>query len=653
MDFKKNTKSLVLWVVLGLFLIAAFNIYRTNFKEEPIPSVVFSDLIEKIKTGKVKEIIIKDEDIRGTYSNGQTFAAFIPRLMQFQNFPMRLLEENNVRVQILPPDVSSFTFLTLFHILFPVLCIGLIWFFFFRQVQSNSGRAFGFGRSKAQLSDPLKNQVTFKDVEGVDEAKEDLQEVVDFLSHPEKFQKVGGRIPRGILLVGPPGTGKTLLAKAVAGEAGVPFFSIAGSDFMELFVGVGASRVRDMFRQAQEVCQTHHSKAAVIFIDEIDAVGRARGNAFSGANDEREQTLNQLLVEMDGFEGRQGIIVIAATNRVDVLDPALLRPGRFDRQVYINLPDLRGRTNILNVYLKKIKVAPGIEAMNIAKGTPGFSGADLENLVNEAALRAARLNKEAADQEDFYWCVDKLIMGPEKKSLIMTEKERRLTACHEAGHAVVAYHSLHSDPIHKATIMPRGMALGMVVRLPQTDQVSKSKVSLLDDLAIALAGRIAEELCFGPEFITTGASNDLKWATKIARNMVLKWGMSETVGLISYDKEDQPAYGLALEASERAVSVIDEEVKKILADAYLRSRSLLLTYRDQLSLLSEALLEYETLSGQEIKELFQTGSLQSRKSQELEPIPTEQKESTPEGGSFSGTGSGSTSGSEICSFALL
>jgi len=478
-----------------------------------------------------------------------------------------------------------------------------VWIFFMRQMQSTGGKAMGFGKSRARLLTEKTGRVTFEDVAGIDEAKQELEEIVEFLKDPQKFQRLGGKIPKGCLLVGPPGTGKTLLARAIAGEANVPFFTISGSDFVEMFVGVGASRVRDMFEQGKK------NAPCIIFIDEIDAVGRHRGAGLGGGNDEREQTLNQLLVEMDGFESNEGVILIAATNRPDVLDPALLRPGRFDRQVVVPNPDVAGREKIVRVHMRKVPLAPDVEPRVIARGTPGFSGADLANLVNEAALLAARAGKRVVTMYEFEAAKDKVMMGAERRSMVMTDEEKKLTAYHEAGHAVVALHEEESDPIHKATIIPRGRALGMVMRLPEGDRISISKAKLKADLAVAMGGRIAEELIFGKEKVTTGASSDIKMATDMARRMVTEWGMSDKLGPLSYGENDQEVFlGHSVtthkNVSESTSKSIDEEIRLIVESGYDRARQTLTNFNDELHIVAKGLLEFETLSGDEIRQLL-------------------------------------------------
>lgn len=609
MNLKNNAKSLALWAIIGLFLVAIFNIYHGSSSQEKT-SIPLSEFISLVERRQIKEATLKDQDLLAIQNDGQVITTHTPR---FYN-PVPLLMDHNVTFRSVPPDTSSFTIFAVLQLLFPFLFIAG-WFFFFRQMQNGNGRAMGFGKSRAKMSDPQKNLITFKDVEGVEEAKEELKEIVEFLQDPSRFRSVGGTIPKGVLLVGPPGTGKTLLAKAVAGEAGVPFFSISGSDFVEMFVGVGASRVRDLFTQARQ-----HAPC-IIFIDEIDAVGRHRGIGVGGGHDEREQTLNQLLVEMDGFDPKEEIIVIAATNRSDVLDPALLRPGRFDRRVFVGLPDLQGREAILNVYLRKIKVSDDVSARNIARGTPGFSGADLANLVNEAALRAGRFRRRKATAEDFESSRDKIMMGAERRSLIISDDEKKLTAYHEAGHAVIAYHSEHSDPIHKATIIPRGGALGMVVRLPEGDRVSMSKRRLMADLAVAMGGRIAEELIFGADCVTTGGASDFKFATQIAKSMVVDWGMSDVLGPQSYrSSQEKGSFFTERENSEEIMILIDKEVRKIIDEAYQRGKHILITHRNHLELLAQTLLDCETLTGDQIRTLLTEGQLAPDPSPEPAPV---------------------------------
>ena len=521
---------------------------------------------------------------------------------------MDRLNDRGVNISAAPLDDGYPSLLGVLISWFPMLLLIGVWIFFMRQMQGGRGGAMGFGRSKAKLLTENKNKVTFNDVAGIDEAKEELVEIVDFLKDPRKFQKLGGRIPKGALLIGPPGTGKTLLARAVAGEAGVPFFTISGSDFVEMFVGVGASRVRDMFEQGRR------NSPCIIFIDEIDAVGRSRGAGLGGGNDEREQTLNQILVEMDGFDTQEGIILVAATNRPDVLDPALLRPGRFDRQVVVPNPDIMGREAILKVHIKKISVAPDVDIRTIARGTPGFSGADLANIVNESALLAARKNKKIVTMVDFEEAKDKVMMGSERRSLVMSQDEKELTAYHEGGHAIVAINQPASDPIHKATIIPRGRALGMVMRLPERDQLSMAREKMLADITVAMGGRVAEEIIFGDDKVTSGASSDIEMATKMARNMVTKYGMSEKLGPLQYSENEEEVFlGRSVQkhqnVSEDTARLIDSEIRIIVDTCYDLARKILTEKINDLHALAKGLIEYETLNGDEILSLLKDGKI--------------------------------------------
>ena len=542
---------------------------------------------------------IEGNQISGHFEDGREFGTYAPDDPTL----VSRLTANGVQISAGPDDEGVPSILGVLVSWFPMLLLIGVWIFFMRQMQSGGGKAMGFGKSRAKLLTEKLGRITFDDVAGIDEAKEELEEVVEFLKNPQKFQRLGGKIPKGVLLVGPPGTGKTLLARAIAGEANVPFFTISGSDFVEMFVGVGASRVRDMFEQGKK------NAPCIIFIDEIDAVGRHRGAGLGGGNDEREQTLNQLLVEMDGFESNEGVILIAATNRPDVLDPALMRPGRFDRQVVVPNPDILGREKILKVHMRKVPLAPDVEPRTIARGTPGFSGADLANLVNEAALLAARLGKRVVTMSEFESAKDKVMMGAERRSLVMTEEERRLTAYHEGGHALVTVHSPASDPIHKATIIPRGRALGMVMRLPETDRLSVSREKLLADITVAMGGRIAEELMFGDDKVTSGASSDIQMATQIARSMVTQFGMSDKLGPLTYSENEQEIFlGHSVtqtkNVSEATSEVIDAEIRHIVDTCYQRARVILEENIDELHSLAGALLEYETLTGDEIVALL-------------------------------------------------
>ena len=594
-------KNLLLWVVIALVLMSVFSSFApstSNANEVP-----YSQFLTQVEDGSVAQVNIEDRRIRGQLKSGQNFTTFSP---ESDNKAMiGTLMDNDVEITGEPPDQGSFLKQILIS-WFPFLLLIGVWIYFMRQMQGGGGGrgAMSFGKSKARMMQADQVKITFADVAGVEEAKGEVQELVEFLSEPGKFQRVGGKIPRGVLMVGSPGTGKTLLAKAIAGEAGVPFFSISGSDFVEMFVGVGASRVRDMFEQAKK------QSPCIIFIDEIDAVGRQRGAGLGGGHDEREQTLNQLLVEMDGFEGSEGVIVIAATNRPDVLDPALLRPGRFDRQVVVPLPDVRGREQILKVHMKNVPVHDNVKPSVIARGCPGFSGADLANLVNEAALFAARANKKLVVQEDFERAKDKIMMGAERKSMVMTEDEKRLTAYHEAGHAIIGLSVPKHDPVHKVTIVPRGRALGVTMFLPEEDRYSHSKQSLISKICTLYGGRLAEEIIFGKEAVTTGASNDIERVTEIARNMVTKWGLSDRLGPIAYDTEDsQPFLGASTTQSsgisDETAHAIDKEVRSIIDGCYERAKQILEDNMDKLHLMSDALMKYETIDRKQIDEIMQ------------------------------------------------
>jgi len=593
------SKNLALWVIIGLLLIALVNLFQGSQPRISQTSLAYSDFLSDVEAGRVSEVAIQGEAISGRYTDGRPFQTYAPQDPKL----IDRLTESGVRITVMPVDENMPSLLGVLVSWFPMLLLIGVWIFFMRQMQSGGGKAMGFGKSRARLLTEKHGRVTFADVAGIDEAKEELEEIVEFLKNPQKFQQLGGRIPKGCLLVGPPGTGKTLLARAIAGEANVPFFTISGSDFVEMFVGVGASRVRDMFEQAKK-----HAPC-LVFIDEIDAVGRHRGAGLGGGNDEREQTLNQLLVEMDGFEANEGVILIAATNRPDVLDPALLRPGRFDRQVVVSNPDVVGREKILNVHIKKIRVGPDVDTRVIARGTPGFSGADLANIVNEAALLAARRGKRLVTMAEFEAAKDKIMMGVERRSMVMTDEEKRLTAYHEAGHALVAYFTPSSDPIHKATIIPRGRALGMVMRLPEGDRISVSREKLEGDLAVAMGGRVAEELIFGREKVTAGAASDIEQATRIARHMVTQWGMSDALGPVGYAENSQEVFlGHAITQtktiSEATAQKIDEEIRRIVEEGYQEARRILEEKLDLLHELARALLEYETLTGEDIDRIM-------------------------------------------------
>ncbi|MCG8560977.1 MAG: ATP-dependent zinc metalloprotease FtsH [Hyphomicrobiales bacterium] len=595
-----NFRNFAIWVIIGLLLIALFNLFQTPGQRARSHEISFSQLLTEVDSGNVRDVTISGKQISGHFSDGRTFQTYAPDDPGLVD----RLHKKGVTIAAKPSEDDVPSLLGVLVSWFPMLLLIAVWIFFMRQMQSGGGRAMGFGKSKAKLLTERHGRVTFEDVAGVDEAKEDLEEIVEFLKDPQKFQKLGGRIPRGALLVGPPGTGKTLLARAIAGEANVPFFTISGSDFVEMFVGVGASRVRDMFEQAKK------NAPCIIFIDEIDAVGRHRGAGLGGGNDEREQTLNQLLVEMDGFEANEGIILIAATNRPDVLDPALLRPGRFDRQVVVPRPDIIGREKILKVHVRKVPLAPDVELKLIARGTPGFSGADLANLVNEAALLAARRSKRLVTQQEFEDAKDKVLMGAERRSMVMSEEEKKLTAYHEGGHALIALHMEESDPVHKATIIPRGRALGMVMRLPERDQLSYTRGKLKADIAVAMGGRVAEEFIFGYEKVTSGASADIKMATQMARAMVTQYGMSDKLGPLAYgDNEEEVFLGHSVtrtqNLSDETQKTVDEEIHRIVDDGYDTARRLIEENIDDLHTIAKGLLEYETLTGDEIKDLLQ------------------------------------------------
>ncbi len=599
-----NLRNIVLWLFIALIVFGLFNLFSNTSGDRNIVDLTYSQFLDEVEAGSIKDVIIRGNNINGAFEDGRsfkTYAANDPTLVD-------RLNDRGVNISAAPLDDGYPSLLGVLISWFPMLLLIGVWIFFMRQMQGGRGGAMGFGRSKAKLLTENKNKVTFNDVAGIDEAKEELVEIVEFLKDPRKFQKLGGRIPKGALLIGPPGTGKTLLARAVAGEAGVPFFTISGSDFVEMFVGVGASRVRDMFEQGRR------NAPCIIFIDEIDAVGRSRGAGLGGGNDEREQTLNQILVEMDGFDTQEGIILVAATNRPDVLDPALLRPGRFDRQVVVPNPDILGREAILKVHIKKISVAPDVDIRTIARGTPGFSGADLANIVNEAALLAARKNKKIVTMVDFEEAKDKVMMGSERRSLVMSQEEKELTAYHEGGHAVVALNQSASDPIHKATIIPRGRALGMVMRLPERDQLSLPREKMLADITVAMGGRVAEEIIFGDKKVTSGASSDIEMATKMARNMVTKFGMSEKLGPLQYGENEEEVFlGRSVQrhqnVSEETAKLIDSEIRKIVDSCYDLAKKILNEKIDDLHALAKGLIEYETLNGDEITTLLKEGKI--------------------------------------------
>ncbi len=629
-------KNVVLWVVVAVVLMSMFNNFGGRKSQES--SMPYSQFIQSVRDGQVKQAVIDEHQVRGTMGSGERFSTTAPA-----NDPHMIddLVENHVDFKVDPPESQSLLTQVLIS-WFPMILLVGVWVFFMRQMQGGGGGrgAMSFGKSKARLIEEDQIKVTFADVAGCDEAKEDVQEMVDFLKDPSKFQKLGGKIPRGALMVGPPGTGKTLLAKAIAGEARVPFFSISGSDFVEMFVGVGASRVRDMFEQAKK------NAPCIIFIDEIDAVGRHRGAGLGGGHDEREQTLNQLLVEMDGFEGTEGIIVIAATNRPDVLDPALLRPGRFDRQVVVGLPDVRGREQILKVHMKRVPLASNVEVSYLARGTPGFSGADLANLVNEAALFAARKNKRQVDMEDFEKAKDKILMGAERRSMVMSEEEKLLTAYHEAGHAIVGRVVPEHDPVYKVSIMPRGRALGITMFLPERDQYSASLEKLESQISSLFGGRIAEEIIFGRRKVTTGAQNDIERATNLARNMVTRWGLSERLGPLAYSEEEGEVFlGRSVtqhkSVSEETAHLIDEEIRSFIDRNYERSERILRENMEKLHLMADALMKYETIDHLQIDDIMAGNT----------PRPPQNWDETPpnDGGSSSSSAddANASSGEEI------
>jgi cell division protease FtsH len=586
-------KNLALWMVIGLIVILLFQLFQQN--QSPRGEIVFSDFLKKVESGEVREVTLKGNNVSGRLSDGSSFRTFTA------DYPdlVKSLKDKGVKIDVKPPDTNSWLAIVLQWV--PMLLFIGVWIFFMRQMQGGGAKALSFGKARARLISEKQNKVTFQDVAGVDEAKEELREIIEFLKDPPKFQKLGGKIPKGVLLVGPPGTGKTLLAKAIAGEANVPFFSISGSDFVEMFVGVGASRVRDLFEQGKK-----HAPC-IIFMDEIDAVGRHRGAGLGGGHDEREQTLNQLLVEMDGFETNEGVILIAATNRPDVLDPALLRPGRFDRQVVVARPDVKGREEILKVHARRIPLAPKVDLKVLARGTPGFSGADLANLVNEAALLAARQDKKVVEMLDFENAKDKVLMGVERRSMIISETEKKTIAYHEAGHALVADLLPGADPLHKVTIIPRGRALGLTQQLPADDKYNYSREYLVNRITILLGGRAAEEIVFQQQ--TTGAGDDLEKATDMARKMVCEWGMSDKMGPLTFGKGEEHIFlgrevARPKDFSEETAVLIDSEIKRIVVECATRARHMIESNLEKLHALARALLERESLDGEEIARIL-------------------------------------------------
>lgn len=612
----RTGRNIIVWLLAIVLLSGAMNMLVGGADRANAENLAFSEFMNHVENKKVSEVTIEGACISGTYVDGKRFYTYAP----FDPNMVEMLRKNDVKVTAQPEDTTSNTLWGVLISWFPMILLIGVWIFFMRQANSGNNKAMSFGKSRARLIENTK-KVTFKDVAGADEAKQELEEIIDFLKDPDKFQRLGGKIPKGVLMVGPPGTGKTLLAKAVAGEADVPFFSISGSDFVEMFVGVGASRVRDMFAQAKK------NAPCLLFIDEIDAVGRHRGAGLGGGNDEREQTLNQLLVEMDGFEANENVILIAATNRPDVLDPALLRPGRFDRQVTVTNPDKKGREEILKVHVKKVPLAKDVNLSVIARGTPGFSGADLANLVNEAALLAARKNKHKVTSSDFDEAKDKVLMGSERRSMAMDENEKKLTAYHEAGHAICSLYVESTDPIHKATIIPRGRALGMVQQLPEKDQYSYSRIKMLSRLIIMMGGRVAEELKFGEKNVTSGASSDIAAATNLARSMVTEWGMSEKLGPVLYAENTGEVFlGKSVtqskNMSEETARLVDAEIKQLVVDAHDKAYKLLQEKSEEWERLAQALLEYETLTGEEIEQVIKGEKVD--KSSEV-PVPEEKR----------------------------
>ena len=595
-----NLRNLALWIVIALLLVFLFNLFQGQGAHPQTTPISYSRFSEQVAANEVKSVVFQGEQVKGELSSGQTFTTTVP---SNDSTLWPLLKAHKVDTKVERADDGMPSIVSIFVNWFPMLLLIGVWVFFLRQMQSGGGKAMGFGKSRAKLLTERQGRVTFEDVAGVDEAKDDLKEIVDFLRDPQKFQRLGGRIPKGVLLVGPPGTGKTLLARAIAGEANVPFFTISGSDFVEMFVGVGASRVRDMFEQAKK------NSPCIVFIDEIDAVGRHRGAGLGGGNDEREQTLNQLLVEMDGFEANESVILIAATNRPDVLDPALLRPGRFDRHVVVPNPDLAGREKILRVHLRKVPLAPDVDPRTLARGTPGFSGADLANLVNEGALMAARRGKRVVTMSELEDAKDKVMMGAERRSLAMSDEEKKLTAYHEAGHALVGMYVPQHDPLHKVTIIPRGRALGLTMNLPEQDKLSYTRQYCVSKIASMFGGREAEVLIFGPENVTNGATSDIQQATRMARAMVMEWGMSEKLGRVRYRSNDQEVFlghsvTQSTNMSEETAQLIDSEVRSLIENGEQTARNILTEHRAQLDMLARGLLEYETLSGEEVANLL-------------------------------------------------
>ena len=630
MNFSKN---LALWVIIAVLLVMLFNLFQASSPPRGPGQTAYSDFLTDVERGGIADVTIQGNVLTGHFTDGRTFSTYMP---QDANVVDKL-RGHNVRIIAVPQTEDTPTLWSVLVSWFPMLLLIGVWVFFMRQMQSGGGKAMGFGKSRARLLTEKTGRVTFEDVAGIDEAKQELEEIVEFLKDPQKFQRLGGKIPKGCLLVGPPGTGKTLLARAIAGEANVPFFTISGSDFVEMFVGVGASRVRDMFEQGKK------NAPCIIFIDEIDAVGRHRGAGLGGGNDEREQTLNQLLVEMDGFESNEGVILIAATNRPDVLDPALLRPGRFDRQVVVPNPDILGREKILKVHMRKVPLSPDVDARVIARGTPGFSGADLSNLVNEAALLAARIGKRVVTMSDFEAAKDKVMMGAERRSMVMTEEEKKLTAYHEAGHALVMMHVPGHEPLHKVTIIPRGRALGLTMSLPERDRYSLSLRQIKAMIAAFFGGRVAEEMIFGLDAVTTGASNDIQRATELSRKLVTEYGFSEKLGPLRYnDNQEEIFLGHSVtqhkSVSEATSALIDSEVRRFVEEGENTARDILAKYRAELEIIAKGLLEYETLSKDDIDSLIR-GEPVVRGDGDFRPKDAPRRSSVPSSGPATGRGS--------------
>ncbi|WP_347311101.1 ATP-dependent zinc metalloprotease FtsH [Defluviimonas sp. SAOS-178_SWC] len=633
-----NARNIAFWVVLFLLILALFNLFGNGQTTMNSRTLAYSDFIQKVDKGEVSAVVIDGEQVQVQTKDGQTYVTIQPQSEQMNDKLVETLIGKNISVKAERQQQSGF--FSVLSLWLPFLVLIGIWIFFMNRMQGGGrGGAMGFGKSRAKLLTEKHGRVTFDDVAGIDEAKEELEEIVEFLRNPQKFSRLGGKIPKGALLVGPPGTGKTLLARAIAGEAGVPFFTISGSDFVEMFVGVGASRVRDMFEQAKK------NAPCIVFIDEIDAVGRSRGVGYGGGNDEREQTLNQLLVEMDGFEANEGIIIVAATNRPDVLDPALLRPGRFDRQVQVPNPDIKGREKILGVHARKVPLGPDVDLRIIARGTPGFSGADLANLVNEAALLAARIGRRFVSLDDFEKAKDKVMMGPERRSMVMTEDEKKLTAYHEAGHAIVGIHVPQHDPVHKVTIIPRGRALGVTFYLPERDKLSMTREAALSRLASVMGGKAAEELVFGPQNVTNGAYSDIQHVTNLATAMVSQWGMSDKLGNINYTSTQESFLGNQshFNASEESREIIDQEVRRLVDEAYERAKTILKDNWQEMENLAQGLLEYETLTGEDMMRVIRgeapksgddsdDGSDKGPAAPSLTAIPKTKKPKAPKGG---------------------